>query len=202
MSEHAGPPRDFEAAYQGGAAATPWEIGRPQGAIVRAAEAGLVVGAVLDVGCGTGENALYLAARGHAVMGLDASETAVARAREKAAARGLASAQFHVWDALQLRRLRKRFDTVVDSGLFHVFPDGERRLYAQSLAEVTAPGSDVLLLCWSDAEPPGPGPRRVAEYEIRDAFRSIFAVMEVTPALFEKADGVPAQAWLARLTRI
>jgi SAM-dependent methyltransferase len=195
-----GPPRDFEATYRSGAA--PWEIGRPQGEIVRLAEAGLVVGSVLDVGCGTGENALHLAARGHAVMGLDGSETAVALARQKAAARGLAGAQFHVWDALQLRRLRKTFDTVIDSGLFHVFADEQRRVYAQSLAEVTASGSELFILCWSDEEPPGPGPRRIAEYELRDAFRSIFAVLDVEPALFERNGADAARAWLARMTRI
>lgn len=195
-----GPVRDFEAAYRAGGA--PWDIGRPQPAIVRLAEAGLVIGSVLDVGCGTGENALHLAARGHAVLGVDGSETAIARAREKAAARGLGGAQFHVWDALQLRRLRKSFDTVIDCGLFHVFPDEQRRPYAQSLAEVTASGSDLFILCWSDAEPPGPGLRRVAEHELRDAFRSIFAVMEVAPAAFERAGADPAKAWLARLTKI
>jgi len=195
-----GPVRDFEATYRAGTA--PWELGRPQGEVVRLAEAGRVVGSVLDVGCGTGENALHLAARGHAVFGLDGSETAIALARQKAAARGLASAQFHVWDALQLRRLRKCFDTVIDSGLFHVFPDEQRRLYAHSLAEVTASGSDLFILCWSDEEPPGPGPRRVAEYELRDAFRSIFAVMDVTPAGFERVGAEPARAWLAHLTKI
>jgi cyclopropane fatty-acyl-phospholipid synthase-like methyltransferase len=194
-----GAPRDFEATYQAGTA--PWDIGRPQGELVKLAEAGLVVGSVLDVGCGTGENALWLAARGHAVMGLDASETAIRLARGKAAARGLTGAQFHVWDALQLGRLRQTFDTVLDCGLFHVFTDEQRRPYAHSLAEVTTSGADVFLLCWSDEEPPGPGPRRVQEYEIRDAFRSIFAVMDVQPALFEKT-GPPARAWLARLTRI
>lgn len=195
-----GPARDFEATYRAGGA--PWEIGRPQGEIVRLAEAGLVVGSVLDVGCGSGENALYLAARGHAVFGVDGSEAAIALARAKAAARGQAGVQFHVWDALQLRRLRKSFDTVVDSGLFHVFPDEQRRPYAQSLAEVTASGSDLFILCWSDAEPPGPGPRRIAEHEIRDAFRSIFAVMDVAPAVFERTGAEPARAWLARLTKI
>jgi cyclopropane fatty-acyl-phospholipid synthase-like methyltransferase len=195
-----GPPRDFEQSYLGGT--PPWDIGRPQGEVVRLAEAGLVVGAVLDVGCGTGENALYLASRGHAVMGLDGSPTAVARAREKAAARGLTGAQFHVWDAMQLSRLRKSFDTVLDSGLFHVFDRAGRRAYAEQLTTVTSPGSDVFILCFSDEEPPGPGPNRIHQHEIRDAVRSLFATMEVQPAAFERVGAEPARAWLARLTRI
>jgi cyclopropane fatty-acyl-phospholipid synthase-like methyltransferase len=195
-----GPALDFEAAYRNGAA--PWDIGRAQGAVAALAEAGRIVGSVLDVGCGTGENALFLAARGHAVMGLDASATAIALARRKAAERGLAGAQFHLWDALQLARLRKSFDTILDCGLFHTLADGQRRLYAQSLAEVAPSGSDLFLLCFSDAEPPGPGPRRIEEYQIRDAFRSIFAVMEVEPARFERRGAEAARAWLARLTKI
>jgi SAM-dependent methyltransferase len=197
-----GPRRDFDARYLEGT--PPWDVGRPQQALVRAAEAGLVVGTVLDAGCGTGENALHLAGRGHAVLGVDASPTAVERARAKAAARGVGPerAQFHVWDALQLGRLRRAFDTVVDCGLLHVFDRAERRVYAQSLAEVTSPGSDVLVLCFSDEEPPGPGPHRLREDEIRDAVRGIFALMEIRPETLERLDAPPARAWLARLTRI
>jgi cyclopropane fatty-acyl-phospholipid synthase-like methyltransferase len=193
------PRRDFEASYQRGDA--PWDIGGPQPEVVRLAEAGLITGSVLDVGCGTGENALYLAGRGHAVFGLDGSATGIEHARQKSAARGL-PVQFHVWDALELARLRKSFETVIDVGLFHVFSDGERRRYAGSLAEVTASGSDLFILCFSTEEPPGPGPRRVAEHELRDAFRGPFATMEVRPASFERLGGTPARALLARLTRI
>jgi cyclopropane fatty-acyl-phospholipid synthase-like methyltransferase len=191
--------RDFEASYRSGDA--PWDIGGPQPEIVRVAEAGLVTGSVLDIGCGTGENALYLATRGHAVMGLDGSAAAVEQARRKAAERRL-PVQFHVWDALELQRLRKRFETVIDVGLFHVFDDEERRRYAGSLAEVTAPGSDLFILCFSTEEPPGPGPRRVEEDELRAAFRSLFATMEVRAAHLERRGGPPARALLARLTRI
>ena len=193
------PRRDFESSYQTGDA--PWDIGRPQSEIVALAEAGLITGSVLDIGCGTGENALYLAGRGHAVFGLDGSATAIERSRQKAAERKLA-AQFHAWDALELKRLRKSFETVIDVGLFHVFADGDRRRYAESLAEVTASGSDLFILNWSTEEPPGPGPRRVSEYDITDAFRSTFATMEVKPALFERVGLPPAKALLARLTRI
>jgi SAM-dependent methyltransferase len=193
------PARDFEASYRSGDA--PWDIGGPQPEVVRLAEAGLITGSVLDIGCGTGENALFLAARGHAVFGLDGSPTAIELARQKAAARGL-PVQFHAWDALALDRLRKSFETVIDVGLFHVLADGDRRRYAESLVEVTAPGSDLFILCFSTEEPPGPGPRRIDEQEIRDAFRSLFATMEVRPAGFERRGRPPARALLARLTRI
>jgi len=193
------PQRDFEASYRRGDA--PWDIGGPQPELVGLAEAGRITGSVLDIGCGTGENALYLAGRGHPVFGLDGSATAIEQARRKAAARGL-PVQFHLWDALELGRLRKSFETVIDVGLFHVFADQDRRRYAESLAEVTSPGSDLFILGWSTEEPPGPGPRRVDEHEIRDAFRSLFATMEVRPARFERLGAPPAKALLARLTRI
>jgi len=193
---------DFEAAYQRGA--PPWDTGRPQPAVARLLDQGLVVGSVLDVGCGSGENALLIASRGHVVMGLDGAPTAVAQAREKAAARGLGppQVQFHHWDALQLARLRKSFDTVLDCGLLHVFDRATRRQYLEAVAEVTASGADLLVLAFSDEEPAGPGPHRLTESEIRDAARSIFAVMDVEPAALERREGPPARAWLARLTRI
>ncbi len=69
------PRRDFEAAYQDGSA--PRDVGGPQPDIVRLAEEGEIVGDVLDAGCGTGENALYLAALGRRVMGVDAAPSAI-----------------------------------------------------------------------------------------------------------------------------
>ena len=74
----------FEQMYQGQA---PWDTGQPQPAIIKLAEAGQIRGSVLDVGCGTGENLLYLAARGHEAWGLDFVPVAIERAKAKAAQR-------------------------------------------------------------------------------------------------------------------
>ncbi len=95
----------FEDAYKG---TPPWDIGRAQPAFERVADAGLVTGPVLDAGCGTGENALFFAARGFEVVGVDAVEAAVAAARAKAQTRGL-QAEFLVHDALALGELGRRF---------------------------------------------------------------------------------------------
>ena len=195
-----GPRRDFEEVYRAGSA--PWDIGGPQPEIVTLAGEGEIVGDVLDVGCGTGENALYLASLGRRVVGVDAAPTAIARAREKAAQRGLPAA-FLVADALDLGKLRRRFETALDCGLFHTLEPEQRRLYANSLCEVLSPGGTLHLLCFSDAEPPGPGPRRISEYEIGDAFRAIFVISRIRPGRFETtlhAGG--ARAWVATLTRI
>lgn len=193
-------PADFEASYLAGT--PPWDIGAPQPEIVALAEAGEIVGDVLDLGCGTGENALHLAGLGRKVLGIDASPTAIARAREKAAARGLPAA-FQVADALDLARLRRRFETAIDCGLFHTFAPEQRRPYAQSLCEVLSSGATLHLLCFSDEEPPGPGPHRIAEYEIGDAFRGIFVITRIRPGRFEsRLHPGGAKAWVATLTRI
>ena len=196
----AGDIRDFEEAYRQGT--PPWDIGRPQPEVVRLAADGEVVGDVLDAGCGTGENAIHLAGLGRPVLGIDASPLAVERARAKAAARGV-PVDFRVADALDLARIRRRFETVLDCGLFHVFGPEDRRRYAHSLCEVLSPGGTLHLLCFSDQEPPGPGPHRIAEADIRDAFRSLFVLTRIRAGRFESLlhEG-GARAWVATLVRI
>jgi SAM-dependent methyltransferase len=201
MSDAPRPPHDFDELYRTGSA--PWDIGRPQAEVVRLAAEGEIVGDVIDLGCGTGENALHLASLGRRVLGVDGSSVAVALAREKAAARGL-QATFLVGDALHLRKaVPRRFETGIDCGLFHLFERDERRAYAHALTDVLSSGSTLHLLCFSDEEPAGPGPRRLAEYDIRDAFRSLFTPVRIRPASLERDDPRgPARAWLATLIRI
>jgi len=158
--------RPWDASYQDGPA--PWDIGRPQPAVVRVAAAGGFAGAVLDAGCGTGENALHLASLGLSVVGVDVAETALAAARVKAAERGL-HAEFVAADAFELDRLGRAFDSVLDCGLFHTFDADERAAYAASLAAVTAPGASLHVLCFSDGGLEG-GPHPVSKDELRAAF--------------------------------
>src|ERR1700747_1686877 len=122
MTEQADPERD--ASYTGDTPA-PWDIGRPQPALARLADQGRLTGRLLDAGCGTGEHALLAASRGADVTAIHRAPTAIARARAKASERGL-TARFEVADALDLGRLGLTVDTVIDSGVFHVFSDGDR----------------------------------------------------------------------------
>ena len=190
----------FEDAYKG---TPPWDIGRAQPAFERVADAGTVTGPVLDAGCGTGENALFFAARGFEVVGVDAVEAAVAAARAKAQARGL-QAEFLVHDALALGELGRRFGTVVDSGLFHTFDDDERPQYVASLAAAMSLGAHVYVLCFSEHEHLDGGPRRVTQAELREAFdRPPFRVVEIEAAeMATNLEGAGRKAWLASIERV
>ena len=186
----------FDRAYE----ATPsWEIGRPQPAVVRLADAGLAVGTVLDVGCGTGENALELARRGLAVTGIDGAALAIARAQALAADRGLA-AEFLVHDALRLADLGRVFDTLLDVGLFHWLQPGDRPSYAASLRTAVRPGGTCLLVCWSDRNPFGIGPGRVRRRDILAAFRDGWRVDSIRPGTLDTRLAMgTVNAWLASI---
>ena len=190
--------RDFDAMYTG---TPPWDIGRPQGSLLAVADAGGLRGRVLDAGCGTGEHALMAAASGLDTTGVDGSPTAIDLARSKAAERGIA-VRFLVADALNLGSLGETFDTVIDSGLFHVFDDDDRARYVGSLRAATAPGGRVYLLCFSDRFPPGFGPRRVSEEEIRASFSDGWTIEAIDAVGFEvNFSPEPIPAWLATIKR-
>ena len=188
----------FDLAYAG---EPPWDIGRPQPAVVRLAEAGLLGGAVLDAGCGTGENSLYLAARGTAVVGFDFVRAAVERARAKARERG-AAVEFLAMDALRLGEWGRTFDAALDCGLFHTFTDEERPRYVDGLRAVLREGAALHLLCFSEEELSEGGPRRVTQAEIREAFREGFRIEWIRPERFEsRLHPGGARAWSLRAVR-
>ena len=195
--------RPWDESYHDGPA--PWDIEAPQPAVVRLADAGAFAGAVLDAGCGTGENALHIASLGLEVLGVDVARTAVSMAQEKAAARGLTAA-FATADALHLNRLGRTFDTVLDCALFHTFDRDERREYVASLATVTVRGGRLYVLCFSDAGRADTlGPHPVSEEELRAPFAagsdwSVSAVSAESLQTRFSPHGVPA--WLAAMQRI
>jgi 2-polyprenyl-3-methyl-5-hydroxy-6-metoxy-1,4-benzoquinol methylase len=193
----------FASFYAGQA---PWDIGRPQKAFVEVA--GQIAGSLLDAGCGTGENALFFADRGHAVTGIDFLEEPIRRAKSKAAERGL-SVTFLVKDATTLMDWSERFDHVIDCGLFHTLSDEDRRKYVAGLATVQKPGGKLFLMCFSNEEPGTQGPRRIAQQELRDAFTAGWTIEAIRPKRFEVvpdlkeftfSEGGP-KAWFAVVRR-
>jgi SAM-dependent methyltransferase len=196
------PTRDLVAQFEASYAATPpWDIGEPQPAFAALAAEGRLRGRVLDVGCGTGEHALMAAKAGCDAVGIDIASSAIRLAEAKASERGI-PARFMVGDARNLASLGEQFDVVLDCGLFHVFDDEDRAPFVASLASAIRPGGEYFMLCFSENEPPGWGPRRITRDEIREAFADGWHVDAIEPSdLNVTLRTEPVRSWFASIAR-
>jgi cyclopropane fatty-acyl-phospholipid synthase-like methyltransferase len=188
----------FDSAYRG---RPPWDIGRPQKEFVELVRRGEVTGSVLDIGCGTGEQSLFFAENGYDVWGIDSAPLAIQKAQKKADGRGLA-VHFLVLNIKDLSRLGRKFDNVIDSGFFHTLSDDDRPLFVDNLAAILSPAGKYFMLCFSELEPGGYGPRRITEREIQDSFREGWSINYIRPVVFEshtRAGG--SRAWFSSISK-
>ena len=188
----------FDSKYRG---TPPWDIGRPQKEFIELVQRGEISGSVLDIGCGTGEHALFFAGEGYDAWGVDSAPLAIQKAREKADRRGL-QVHFCVLNALALSMLNRKFDTTTDSGLFHTQSDEDRPVFMDNLAAILSPAGKYFMLCFSELEPAGYGPRRITRREIQDSFSDGWSINYIRPAIFEsrtRAEG--PRAWLSSISK-
>lgn len=181
----------------------PWDIGRPQPALLALAEVGAIAGRVLDVGCGTGEHVFMCAGRGLDATGVDLAGSALEIAETKAKERQL-PARFLKEDARHLTELGEHFDTILDCGLFHIFSDEDRAAFADSLSSVVRPGGRYFMLALSDQETGyvGGRMRHVRQEEIAATFVDRWRVDSIEAATIEiTTDPAGLRAWLAALTK-
>ncbi len=183
-----GSPGDDVFARQYAAGTAPWDIGRPQPEMVALEEQGVIGHCVVDVGCGRGALSLYLAQRGHRVLGIDGAEAAINSAREAAAGQDL-DLMFVLGDVIGvLGQVTDAQDAVVDVGFFHALDDKDRARFETQLARVLIPGGVYAMLAFSDRVPGTFGPRRVSEAEIRETFGGHqWRIREIRPAELHSA---------------
>jgi 2-polyprenyl-3-methyl-5-hydroxy-6-metoxy-1,4-benzoquinol methylase len=175
----------YDTLYGSLATGPTWDINRPQPEFVRLAETGEVKGEVLDVGCGTGENALFFAELGHRVLGIDLSSKAIEKARSKALQRKVMNATFIVGDVSDLARMGRVFDTVIDCGLFVNLTEEKRQNLSRCLFSVLRPGGGYLQLSGSEIESTG---ARVSRDDISRIFRDGWRINYIREARQELHD--------------
>ncbi|WAC05312.1 MAG: class I SAM-dependent methyltransferase [Methanoregula sp.] len=171
----------------------PWNSQDPPDALVELAESGTLKPCrTVDLGCGAGNYAIYLAGLGFDVTGVDSSQAAISLARKNAQARG-ARCRFIVADLLgDLHELRETFDFGFDwEFLHHIFPE-DRETYMKNVAGLLSPGAVYFSVCFSEDDPQfgGTGKFRQtrmgttlyfsSEPELRDLFLPYFFIKELS----------------------
>lgn len=183
----------------------PWDIGRPQPTFIGLVKNHEMIppATILDVGCGTGENAIFFAQSKFTVSGLDISREAIDQARSKAKERSV-KVDFREGNALALEFKAGSFDHVADSGLFHTFDDAQRPVFRDEIARILNPKGVYFMMCFSDKEPTNwGGPRRVSKEEIIKTFSTRFKINYIRDELFTtKIHNKGGQAYLTSATRI
>jgi SAM-dependent methyltransferase len=178
---------DFDPAYRGEAtrfgagARPPWSLGEPQPEIAALIDQGKIKGDVLDAGCGEAALSLHMAALGHNTVGLDASPTAIKLAKAEAARQGLTTASFEVADISAFTGYDGRFDTIVDSTLFHSMPVELRDGYQRSIVRAAKPGASYYVLVFAKTDAGAPA-NPVTEDELRDVVSKYWVIDEIRPA--------------------
>ncbi len=173
---------------------TPWDTGVPNGELLRAVDAGELPGStVLELGCGTGTNAVELARRGYKVTAIDLVELAVEKARERARRAGV-DVDFRVGDLTRLD-LGGPYDVVLDLGVYHGMRQSNLAGLLAAVERVSRPGTRWLSLAGNAKEPHPNGPPVVTEEEIRRELGAHFRIVRLRETRFDLAPGFQPLAW-------
>lgn len=189
------PHPDWNESYAAGD--MPWDTGEPDDHLVEFIRTGAVApGRALEVGCGTGTNALWLAEQGFAVLGGDVAPLAIEQARAKAADARL-DCRFETLDFLNEGVPGGPFDFVFDRGCFHVFDGADHRIkLAKRVAALLAPNGRWLSLIGSTEGPERDwGPPRRSARDVVDAIEPALEILQLRSVEFRAKLPAPATAW-------
>jgi SAM-dependent methyltransferase len=176
---------------------TPWDTGHPSSELVRVvATEKIRPGPALELGCGTGTNAIWLAQQGFDVTGVDLSPLAIEQAQRRVAEAGV-SVHFLAADLLQLLPVAGPFRFFFDRGCYHAVRRIDVRPYLENVDRVTAPGALGLVLTGNAREPLDPGPPVVTEEEIRAEWGRSFEIVGLREFRFDAMPAMPVRplAW-------
>lgn len=192
--------RNWDERYRSGQ--TPWDTGNPSVELTRVLDEKLVPPCrALELGCGTGTNAIFLAQRGFHVTAADSSSVALDRARHRATEKRV-RVNFVLSDVCRLPCPQTPFDFVFDRGCYHCVRETNLEGFLSMLARVTAPGSKFLVLAGNKKERTEVGPPRVSEDEMRSELGPLFDVDFIREFRFtDPGDTAGPLAWSCLLTR-
>ena len=193
----------WERVYKG---QSPFDVKAPEQWVVELEKNHKIRGKVLDSGCGSGHDAIYLASKGYSVVGIDISETAIKKAKEKAAEKGVKTVEFLCENVVKLSGHDNEFDTAMDIGLFHSLDGDDPSKYTEALHRACKLNSAVYLRAFSDSNSlrenyKGP---RCTEKQIRSAFSEgwkIGSLEEKEIKVMLPDETVSAYAWFAEIYR-
>ncbi|MFO7967808.1 MAG: class I SAM-dependent methyltransferase [Archaeoglobaceae archaeon] len=159
----------------------PWDSDEPSTHLVEVIESGEVTpgtGKALDICCGKGTEAVYLAEEGFTVSGIDVSAEAIKMAKEKAESVNV-DVDFRVGDVLHMPFKNDSFEFVNDKGCFHVFGPEDRKGFAVEVSRVMKGGGRYMMRCFCDKQPGDYGPYRISREIIIDTFSSLFEIDDI-----------------------
>jgi SAM-dependent methyltransferase len=189
--------RDWNQMYATGG--TPWDTGRPERSLVEMVEAGeLAPGRTLEIGCGTGTNALWLASRGFDVLGVDLAPLAIEQANARLRETETRGCRFEQRDIFDGDPIAERFDLVFDSGCFHVFDDADTqsRFAAWVAAALVTGGTWLSLIGSTEGAPRDTGPPRRSAADIVAAIEPVLEIVALRATTFDLDRDTEPAAWL------
>ncbi len=165
----------------------PWELGKPRKVLVELVEKGVIPkGKALDICCGAGTNALYLAKKGFQVTGIDISSKAVSYAKAKASKANM-NIRFQVENFLSLPFEGEEFDFVFDMGCFHHVKVEDRNLFIRGIHRVLKKGGSYLMVCFSHKN--GPAWNHFTKELIIRLFSNLFKIRNIEHVASVEGDG-------------
>ena len=180
--------RSWNERYQSGDA--PWDTGYPSTELIRTVkEEGIQPGRVIELGCGTGTNSIWLAQQGFEVTAVDISPLALDQARGKAASAGV-QIHFLEADVLNPPPLGAPFPFFFDRGCYHVVRRIDVNKFLSTLEGISQPGTIGLVLTGNAKEKHEPGPPVVSEPEIRQELGRLFEILRLREFRFDEAENV------------